>query len=192
MKIDIKTELKPWIIYFATIILSVYVHELGHSVYAWTHGYRAVPTPAKNYLIDTIPENLQRYVSLGGIVGSVLFVLIIFSLYIYKSFKYNSAILAAAIVAPGMYTLRFIVAGRGHDSTEFQEAQSALGLNYSGHSLDWLFLALFLTGIVLWIIKSKPNFKITGRLIIGGLLTIVFFIILQYVNNAIFDPMFTS
>jgi hypothetical protein len=192
MKIDIKTELKTWIIYFVIIILSVYVHELGHSICAWVHGYRAVPTPAKNYVIDAIPGNLQQYISLGGIVGSILFVFIIFFLYVYKTFKFNSAILAASSVAPGMYTLRFILKGRGHDETEFQEAQSALGLNYSGHSLDWLFLVLFLSGIVLWIIKSKPNYKISGRLFIGFILTFIFFIALQDLNNAIFDPMFKS
>ena len=53
--------------------------------------------------------NLQQYISLGGIVGSILFVFIIFFLYVYKTFKFNSAILAASIVAPGMYTLRFIL-----------------------------------------------------------------------------------
>ena len=192
MKIDFKLEIKTWIIYFVTIILSVYVHELGHSICAWIHGYRAVPTPAKNYVIDAIPGNLQQYISLGGIVGSILFVFIIFFLYVYKTFKFNSAILAASIVAPGMYTLRFILKGRGHDETEFQEAQSALGLNYSGHSLDWLFLILFLSGIVLWIIKSKPNYKISGRLFIGFILTFIFSIALQDLNNAIFDPMFKS
>ena len=192
MKIDFKLEIKTWITYFVTIILSVYVHELGHSICAWVHGYRAVPTPAKNYVIDAILGNLQQYISLGGIVGSILFVFIIFFLYVYKTFKFNSAILAASIVAPGMYTLRFILKGRGHDETEFQEAQSALGLNYSGHSLDWLFLVLFLSGIVLWIIKSKPNYKISGRLFIGFILTFIFFIALQDLNNAIFDPMFKS
>jgi hypothetical protein len=192
MKIDFKLELKTWITYFVTIILSVYVHELGHSICAWVHGYRAVPTPAKNYVIDSIPVSLQQYISLGGIVGSIVFVIIIFFLYVYKTFKFNSAILAASIVAPGMYTLRFILKGRGHDETEFQEAQSALGLNYSGHSLDWLFLVLFLSGIVLWIIKSKPNYKISGRLFFGFILTFIFFIALQDLNNAIFDPMFKS
>jgi hypothetical protein len=192
MKIDIKHELKTWTIYFVTIISSVFVHELGHSICAWIYGYRAVPTPAKEYTLDTIPGNLQQYVSLGGIVGSSLFVFIIFFLYVNKPYKFSSAMLAGAIAVPGMYTIRFILQGRGHDQTEFQEAQSALGLNFSGHSLDWFFLVLFLSGAILWSIKSKAKFKILGRLLIGSILTFIFFIALQDLNNAIFDPIFQS
>ena len=91
-----------------------------------------------------------------------------------------------------MYTLRFILVGRGHDATEFQEAQAMLGLNYSGHFIDWLFLALFLTGSLVWIIKSKPDFKITGRLFAGVILTAIFVVGLQVLNNAVFDPIFQS
>ncbi len=190
MKIDVKQELKTWLIYFVTIISSVFVHELGHSIVAWIHGYRAVPTPAKEYTLDAIPLDLQSFVSLGGIVGSSLFVFLIFFLYINKRYKINSAILAGAIAAPAMYTIRFILKGRGHDETEFQEAQSALGLNYSGHSLDWFFLILVLLGVIIWLIKSKPKINILGRLFIGILLTFIFLIALQNVNNAIFDPIF--
>ena len=64
-------------------------------------------------------------------------------LYQIRIFKYNSAVLADAIAMPGMYTLRFILTDRRHDATEFQEAQSALGLSYSGHSLDWIFYHYF-------------------------------------------------
>jgi hypothetical protein len=51
-------------------------------------------------------------------------------------------------------------------------------------------LLLFIIGIIIWIIKSKPRFKIMGRLIIGVLLTLVFVVGLQAINNAIFDPIF--
>jgi hypothetical protein len=84
--------------------------------------------------------------------------------------------------------LRFILKGRGHDTTEFQEAQSALGLSYSGHSLDWIFLILFVFGVVVWIIISKPHYKIIGRLSVGIVLTFIFIVGLQVINNAIFDP----
>jgi hypothetical protein len=192
MKIDIKPELKSWIIYFVTIIVSVYVHELGHSAYAWFHGYKAVPTPAKSYIPDDFPPHLYLYFSLSGIIASLLFVVAAFLFYNTSNNKFNSAILAAAIVAPGMYTIRFLLKGRGHDATEFQEAQSALGLHYEGHTLDWLFLLLFLSGIIMWLIKSKPAFKILGKLLIGTVLTFIFFIALQDLNNFVFDPLFKS
>jgi Na+/phosphate symporter len=82
--------------------------------------------------------------------------------------------------------------GRGHDATEFQEAQSALGLTYSGHFLDWFFLILFILGAIIWIIKARPSYQILGRLILGVILTAIFLIELQTLNNAIFDPIFQS
>jgi hypothetical protein len=185
-------EFKIWAIYFAVILLSVYVHELGHCIPAWIHGYWAIPTPAKEYISDALPVDFKQYISLGGIIGSILVLFIVIYFYINKNYKFISAILAGAIVIPGMYTLRFILSGRGHDATEFQDAQAALGLSYSGHSLDWIFLILFLFGIVVWIIKSKPHYKILGRLSIGFVLTFIFVIGLQVINNAIFDPFFQS
>jgi len=185
-----KIDFKIWIIYFTTILISVYIHEIGHSIPAWIHGYWSVPTPAKEYLSNDVPLDFKQYISLGGVMVSILISLIVTFLYINKTYGINSAILAAAIVLPGMYTLRFILSGRGHDATEFQEAQSALGLSYSGHSLDWIFLILFVFGTVVWIIKSKPHFKIIGRLSVGFVLTYIFVIGLQVINNAIFDPIF--
>jgi hypothetical protein len=192
MMTKIKIEFKIWTLYFTTILISVYIHEIGHCIPAWINGIQAIPTPAKEYISDTIPMELKEYVSLGGIIGSILVSLIVMFLYLNRPLKHNSAILAGAIAIPGMYTLRFILTGRGHDATEFQEAQSALGLSYSGHSLDWIFLTIFLLGTILWIYRSKPKYKIIGRLAFGFVLTIMFVIGLQVVNNAIFDPIFQS
>jgi hypothetical protein len=55
-RVDIKAELKFWGIYFATILFSTFFHELGHCIPAWTHGFSAVPTPAKEYLLESIPS----------------------------------------------------------------------------------------------------------------------------------------
>ena len=190
MSRNVKNEIKVWSVYFITILVSVYIHEIGHCIPAWLSGFTAIPTPAKEYILGDIPDNIQMYVSLGGILGTVIFSVLVVVLYLKKSFKYSSAILAGAIVIPGFYTLRFFIEGRGHDLTEFQEAQAAIGLEYSGHSLDWFFLVLFIFGTVLWIFKSIPGLKIIGRLLIGFLLTLVFVIGLQVINNAIFDPIF--
>jgi len=192
LQINLNRELKVWSIYFITIIVAVYTHELGHCIPAWMNGFKAIPTPAKEYIMDDIPENLQQYVSLGGIIGTVLFSLLIMVLYLVRTFSYSSTLLAGSIAVPGIYTMRFFLAGRGHDATEFQEAQTALGLSYNGHSLDWLFLILFVFGIVIWIIKSNPSIKILGRLFLGAVLTFIFLLGLQKINNAIFDPIFQS
>lgn len=192
MKVNIKFELKTWTIYFTTVVLSCFVHELGHCIPAWIHGYWAVPTPAKVYTSPAIPVDLHQYVSCGGILGSILFTLVALYFYVTKTYKFSSAILAGAMASPGVYVLRFLLKGRGHDETEFQEAQSALGFSYSGHSLDWIFLFIFLSATIIWIIKSKPGFKISGRLLIGSILTFIFLIELQNLNNLIFDPIFQT
>lgn len=186
-----KTEWKVWGFYFVTILFSIYLHEIGHCLVAWIHGYAAVPTPAKAYLTEPIPSSLNNYFSLGGIIASVLFPLVIFPVFMISSFKWKASLLAGSIAMPGLYSLRFLIAGRGHDGNEFQEAQAALGLNYSGHFLDILFFALLIAGILLWIIKSRPSLKMSGRIIAGIVLTFIFVIAIQKINNRIFDPLFS-
>jgi hypothetical protein len=192
LNLDYKSELKTWAIFFATILLTVFAHEIGHCIPAWINGYGAIPTPAKSYPSSNIPDSFGPYFSAGGPICSVLISLTVLFFYIKSRFKYDSAILAGALASPALYTLKFIISGRGHDSTEFQETQSVLGLNYSGHSLDWIFAGICLVGIIVWLVKSKPGYKIIGRLIIGFVLTVIFLSALQDINNAIFDPIFMS
>jgi len=188
---NIKPEFKAWGVYFITLLFANFFHELGHCIPVWTHGYSAIPTPAKWYSLSSIPPDLNKYASLGGIINSVIFSIFVILYFLKGSFKYKSALLAGGIAMPSIYTLRFILRGRGHDETEFQEAQSALGLSYSGHFVDWIFLSLLILGIAAWIIKSKPGIKILGRLLIGAILSIAFIVLLQKLNNLIFDPLFS-
>jgi len=96
------------------------------------------------------------------------------------------------MTAPGFYTLRFLLVGRGHDATEFQEAQVALELEYSGHALDWIFLGLFVGATALWFWRTRPRFtlRLAGRLLVGAFAALVAVCLLQSVNNAVFDPLF--
>lgn len=192
MKIEYRSELKVWLIYFVIIFFATYIHEIGHCIPAWINGYQAIPTPAKEYMSANVPFELKQFISLGGILGTVIVSIIILILYILNPFTLNTSVLAGAMATPGFYTLRFMLAGRGHDATEFQEAQSALGLNYSGHSLDWVFLIIFSIGVVVWGIKSKPSYKVLGRIILGFVLTLIFIVCLQNINNTIFDPIFQT
>jgi hypothetical protein len=192
MKLKLNTEIRTWSIYFLTLLTAIYIHELGHCIPAWINGVVAIPTPAKEYIMGTISDDLQQSVSLGGIIGTILFTVLTILFYLIKTHKYSSAVLAAALAMPGMYTFRFFIVGRGHDATEFQEAQAAMGFTYSGHAIDWILLGLFLAGLVIWLVHKKPNFKIAGRLGLGFILTLIFVIALQTINNAIFDPLFQS
>lgn len=187
--IDLKTEVKIWGVYFVTILVSIFLHELGHCLAAWVHGFSAIPTPAKAYLTAPVPANVTNYFSLGGIIASILFPLIVFPVFLFSSYKFRSALLAGAIAMPGIYSLRFILQGRGHDDTEFQEAQAAMGFAYSGHFVDVVFLVLFVLGLVLWIFSAKPTYKIAGRILVGAILAVFFIVAVQKINNAIFDPL---
>ena len=187
-----RRELKVWSIYLLTIISAIFVHEIGHCIPAWINGVTAIPTPAKEYILDDVSSSLQQKISLCGLLATFLFSIGIMILYLVNISKYESAMLAGALVNPGIYSLRFILVGRGHDGTEFQEAQAALGLNYSGNSIDWFLFALFIVGIMIWIYKSRPPFKALSRLFIGLIIALIFVIALQVANNAIFDPIFQS
>ncbi len=190
MRVEFKKELKIWMQYLAVIFFSALLHEVGHCIPAWVNGYKAIPTPAMEYISDDIPMYLKQYVSLGGILATIFLALIILVLYSCNNRKISQSLLAGVLALPGIYTLRFLILGRGHDATEFQEAQAALGLSYSGHSLDWTLMVIFLLGILIWLIKSKPAYRIIGRLILGAILTFIFIVALQEVNNAVFDPIF--
>jgi len=130
--------------------------------------------------------------ALGGIIGSVL-ALVGAPLWLHlRPGAISSSVLAGALTAPGFYTLRFILAGRGHDATEFQEAQAALGLSYAGHGVDCLFVGLFAAVTLFWFwrTRARPTPKLVARLVVGAIAALVIVVLLQSVNNRVFDPLF--
>lgn len=182
--------IKIWAIYLVAVVLSVFIHEIGHCLVAWLNGLQAIPTFAKEYPIDPIPTALERYVALGGILGTLSVTVLGIALYLCRATTLNSALFAASLSSPAMYSILFALKGRGHDATEFQDAQSAIGASYSGHFLDWLFLLITLAGLAIWVTINKPTTKAVFRLVLGAVVTFVFIVALQKVNNAVFDPLF--
>lgn len=157
----------------------------------WLHGYPAIPTPAKEYILKPLPEGIQNQMALGGVMGSVI-ALVAASIWVHlRPGAISSSILAGAMTAPGFYTLRFILAGRGHDGAEFQEAQAALGLSYAGHGVDWLFLGLFVAVTVFWFwrTRARPTPKLVIRFVVGAIAALVMLGSLQSFNNRLFDPL---
>jgi hypothetical protein len=119
-----------WLILVGAIVASLYVHELGHCSIAWLNGCPAIPTPAKEYLLKPLPQAAQNQVALGGILGSIGSLIAALWWFCRQPGPRRSALLAGTLTVPGFYALRFYLAGRGHDATEFQEAQAALGWNH--------------------------------------------------------------
>lgn len=191
-----KTDNEPrsacWVVFVVAIIASVFIHEIGHCTVAWAHGYPAIPTPAKEYILKPLPEAVQNQMALGGIVGSVVALVSALIWFHRRPCAIRASSLAGAITLPGFYTLRFVLAGRGHDATEFQEAQAALGFSYSGHAIDWLFVSLCFIAAVFWFwrTRARPTPKLVVRLVVGALAALVFLVLLQSINNRLFDPLF--
>lgn len=183
-----------WGIFICAILGSFFIHEIGHCAVAWFHGYSAVPTPMKEYVFGSVPQQVQNQVALGGIIGSVAALLAVAFWLNAKAGPIGSALFAGAMTAPGFYTLRFILAGRGHDGAEFQEAQAALGLTYSGHAIDWLFVVLFAAASAFWLWRTRPalTFRLVGRLLAGSAVALLVLVLVQSVNNAVFDRLFAA
>jgi hypothetical protein len=179
-----------WLIFSGSILGSVYLHELGHCIPAWVHGFPAIPTPAKSYILAAVTDPVQRAISLGGILGGVLVLVGALWLYLKSPTARASAILAGALFPPLFYVLRFLLAGRGHDATEFQEAQAALGLSYSGHALDWFFLIAWIGIALVWLLRSRtrPGIGLLWKCLKGAVLGLLLLAGLQLTNNMIFDP----
>jgi len=176
-------------------VAGVYLHEIGHAVVAWAQGIPTVPTPAKEYILRGQVEWAQEtWISLGGVAASALLVIGTVIWYLRRDRPAVGAVLAGVLVSPFAYTVRFLLVGRGHDSTEWQAAQAALGAAPAGHLVDLLFLCLLLAGAAAWIYRRRSSLR--PRSVAGafGLMAagVVLVIALQVANNALFDPRFPA
>lgn len=186
------TEIRSWSFYFLTAMLGIWIHEIGHCMPAWLNGIAAFPSPANEYILHSVSTDLNQYISLGGYIGTIIFVIITLSVFLFTKLRFKSEIYAGATAIIGMYCALILFNGRGHGGHEFQEAQAAMGFTYSGHSLDVMVIALFIILSLIWIFYEKPNFNIFWRLLIGAIITFLFFIVYEKINNIIFDPIFKS
>jgi hypothetical protein len=186
-----KLSIRYMLLFLGAIVAGVYLHELGHAVAGWVNGVAVVPTPAKEYVLQSpLGWNKEIWISLGGVLGTTVAVLAA-GLYFWRKPCLNrEAILAGALLPLGLYTLRFLVVRRGHDETEWQAAQTALGLPPAGHAIDVFFLCLLIAGIIVWGIRLHPRLSSFLRLVIVGIAGIILLVALQTANNAVFDRMF--
>lgn len=188
-----KDHLRFALLFAGVCVAGVYAHEIGHAVAGWVQGVPVVPTPAKEYILREEIEWRQRiWVSLGGVAGTALLVLGTLLWYVRERRPWADAVLAGVLVPPWVYTVRFLVVGRGHDGLEWQEAQSAAGLAPAGHFVDMLFLCLFLAGSAAWTIRRRSSLRLASVVRVAGLLLggIALLVFLQVTNNALFDGFF--
>ena len=186
-----KLNIRYLLIFFAAMVAGVYLHEVGHAVAGWVNGIAMVPTPAKEYVLQfQLAWNKEIWIALGGVLGTTLAVLAAGLYFWGKPCLDREAILAGALLPLAFYTLRFLLVGRGHDATEWQAAQAALGLTPAGHGIDVFFLCLLVAGFLVWGIRLHPRLAALLRLVALGIAGIVLLALLQAGNNAVFDRMF--
>jgi len=188
-----KTD-RRFILAFAGAALGgVCLHEIGHAVAGWIQGIPVFPTPAKEYvLLDRVEWSRMTWIALGGVVTTALLAAGTLVWYVRTRHARADAVLAGILLPPFVYSVRYLIVGRGHDAVEWQAAQSALGLAPAGHAIDALFLLLVLVATTAWIVRRRPKlrFSAAGKgvgLAVGGIALLV---VLQVVNNALFDPLF--
>lgn len=170
----------------------VYLHEFGHAVAGWMQGIAVVPSPAKEYILR--PEVFWKqwiWIALGGVLGTALAALGATLYFLKVRSPVGEAVLFGALIPPWVYTIRFILLGRGHDGTEWQAAHAALGLAPAGHAIDVFFLCVSLAGIIVW--ASGLRFPLRYHLLrllrvaLGGAILLL---ALQVANNRLLDRFF--
>jgi hypothetical protein len=186
------SELKSWSVYFLTAMAGIWIHEIGHCIPAWLNGIPAFPSPANEYILHPVSTELNQCISLGGYVGTLLFIIIALLVFLLTNFRYKTEIYAGATAIIGMYCILILFNGRGHGGHEFQEAQAAMGYTYSGHSMDVIVVVLLIFLASIWFLYKKPKINIIWRLLTGAIITFFFFIFYEWINNLIFDPFFKS
>jgi hypothetical protein len=181
------------VIFATTCIGGVFVHELGHAIGGWIQGIAVVPTPAKEYILQAHVEwHQMTWIAFGGVAATAFLTLGTVIWYVRQSQPAADVVLAGILLPPLAYTMRFLLAGRGHDDIEWQAAQSALGAAPAGHAIDLLFAFLSLLGIAAWIghrgrsLRGSSVAKAAGLMFSG----LVLLVIIQIANNVLFDRFF--
>ena len=114
-----KLSIRYMLIFSGALIAGVYLHEVGHAVAGWVEGVAVIPTPAKEYVLQSqLDWSKDIWIALGGVIGSTVAALAAGVYFWRKPCSDNEVILAGALVPVGLYTLRFLLVGRGHDETE--------------------------------------------------------------------------
>lgn len=189
-----KVSVRYVLAFAGAAVVGIYLHELGHAVAGWVQGIGVFPSPAKEYILRPhVYWNEETWIALGGVLGTIVATLGAILYFLWVRTLTAEAVLFGALLPAWVYTIRFLLMGRGHDETEWQAAQAALSLAPAGHAIDILFVCLSFAGIILWARRwrSPVRYAFLRILcaIVGGAILLV---ALQVTNNRIFDRFFPS
>ena len=181
------------LIFSAAICATAVAHELGHAIAGLTQSLIVVPTPFKEYVLaPTVDWQQYRVLALGGPVGTLIAVVASGVWFLRRRSADAEAVFVGALLTPAAYSLRYLLAGRGHDGVEWMAAQAALGLSATGHALDGLLFGVVVVGTVVWVSvrRKQIGLRTLGRAIGLFFLGLVVLVAGQVGNNALFDPLF--
>lgn len=193
-RIRVRERLHFASIFMAICFIGCCIHEFGHAVFGWVQGIPVLLTPAKEYILQAeVDWNQRARISLGGVVATALLAVGVLLWYALTRRQDADAVLAGVLEVPFAYTLRFALAGRGHDGMEWQGAQSAVGASPSGHLVDIVFLCIVAAGLVVWGFRRRRSIGPALLLKAAGLAVagVIFLVFLQVGNNAVFDRYFS-
>ena len=181
------------LLFLSASVLSMYVHELGHAVAGWFQSIPVFPSLAKEYVLRAnIEWREQIWIAFGGPAATAIVASLAILWASRNQGRASSAVLGGVLVVPALYVIRTLLAGRGHDGLEWQEAQSAIGLNPNGHVLDLFFILLFFAGCAVLAARDELQieWRSMARWLSLGLVGVMTMIAIQVANNAVFDPHF--
>lgn len=186
-------RVKFTLLFLSASICSMYAHELGHAAAGWVQGIPVFPSPAKEYvLLTTIEWRKQIWIAFGGPAVTVIVLSLAILWASRNRGQASCAALAGVLVEPAFYVIRTLLVGRGHDGLEWQEAQSAIGLDPNGHALDLLFVFLFFAGGAVLAFRGELQlrWRSFAKWFSLGLVGLTALILVQAGNNAVFDRHF--
>ncbi len=189
-----KGILRYALVFTGAAVAGVILHEFGHAVAGWVQGIAVVPSPAKEYVLrPQVYWNQETWIALGGVVGTALAAAGAIAYLLKVRSLAAEAVLFGVLIPPWAYTVRFLLMGRGHDGTEWQAAQAALGLAPAGHAVDVFVLCLSLAGIIVWAVRlrSPARHKLL-RLAAAAMGGTILLVALQAANNTLFDRFFPA
>jgi hypothetical protein len=186
-----KHSLRYMLLFSGPIIAGVYLHEIGHAVAGWVNGVVVVLTLDKEYILQSqLDSSKEIWIALGDVIGTTVAALAAAFCLWHQPCSDREVVAAGAFLPLGLYTLRFLLVGRGHDPTEWQTTQAALDLAPDGHAIDLFFPCLLIAGLAVWAIRLNARPSSVLRLVSMPIIGIILLISPQAGDNAVLDQVF--
>lgn len=98
-----KLSIRYVLLFSGALIAGVYLHEIGHAAVSWMDGVPTVPTPAKEYVLQSqVAWSKEVWIALGGVAGTTVAAFAAMLYFCRKPSLDGEAILIGAFVPLGL------------------------------------------------------------------------------------------